>query len=327
MISLELEWEQYLTDCDPLAAVDPELRPTLAVMPDLDQLSHATLPAIRTMLQGTPVTLGATGSVTVSRVAIPSMDGAAAVSALLYQPLNGSGVPVPALLNIHGGGFVAGSAQREHAAMCILASELGCVVLSPDYRLAPEFPFPAALEDCRTSLAWLYREAAALNIDDHRIAARGVSAGGGLALGLALQMRDDNAPSVCFLSLVYPMLDDRTGPHSVAGRYVWTANANRFGWDSYLGGQNRSSPSFYAVPGRATDFAGMPSIFLAVGAIDLFAAETLSLAIKLIDAGVPTELHIYPGAYHGFNLVANSRATHAFIRDSGAAFKRALSLG
>jgi triacylglycerol lipase len=315
-----------LTDYDPLAAVDPDLRSTLAVMPDLDQLSQTTLPAIRTMLQGETVTLGATGTVTVSRVAIPSMNGAAAVSALLYQPLKTSGDPIPALLNIHGGGFVAGSAQREHAAMCILASELGCVVLSPDYRLAPEYPFPAALEDCRASLGWLHREAAALNIDDQRIAARGVSAGGCLALGLALLTRDDNVPSVCFLSLVYPMLDDRTGPHMVAGKYVWTANANRFAWDSYLGGQNRASPSLYAVPGRATDFANLPPIFLAVGGIDLFVGETLSLATRLVDAGVPTELHIYPGAYHGFNLVENSRATKAFTRDSSAAFKRALSL-
>ena len=315
-----------MIDHDPLSAVDPELRSTLKVMPDLDHLSEATLPAIRAMLQGGAVTLGTTGSVTASRISIPSVDGAACVSALLYRPRESLGRPIPALLNIHGGGFVAGSAEREHSAMHALASELGCVVLSPNYRLAPEWPFPAALQDCRASLLWLQRETATLNVDTQRIAARGVSAGGCLALGLALLMRDEGAPSVSFLNLVYPMLDDRTGEHCRAGKFVWTANANRFAWDSYLRGQNKSPPSLYAVPGRACDFAGLPPIFLAVGAIDLFVGETLSLAAKLIEAGVPTELHVYPGAYHGFNLVANSRSANAFTRDSGAALRRALCL-
>jgi triacylglycerol lipase len=120
------------------------------------------------------------------------------------------------------------------------------------------------------------------------------------------------------------MLDDRTAEHPFTGKYVWPASSNRFGWDAFLRGQDRANPSVYAVPGRAQNLAGLPPVFLAVGSIDLFAGENLSLATRLIDAGVAVELHMYPGAYHGFVLVADSCAAKAFEGDSIAALRRVM---
>lgn len=309
---------------DPLSAVEPDLRAALAAMPNFNALTEERLPAMRAILQGEPALLGADGTLTVSRVFVSSRHGAADIPALLYQPTVAVAVPLPALLNIHGGGFVAGSAHREDAAMRNIAKTLGCVVLSTDYRLAPESPFPAAIEDCDSALYWLHGAATELCINVDRIAVRGVSAGGGLALGLAVMARDRGGPPISFLQLIYPMLDDRTGEHPCTGKFVWTAAANRFGWDAVLRGQDRASPPPYSVPGRAQDLASLPPIFLAVGAIDLFVGEILSLATRLVDAGVSLELHIYPGAYHGFSLVAESRAAKTLVRDSNAALSRAM---
>ena len=299
--------------------VDPDLIPALALVPDLDRLSDATLPAIREALGAPAPALGDDGTVTVHRVEITSHGGA-----LVYAPSAAATTPRPALLNIHGGGFVAGSIAREDAVMRELARELDCVVVSAEYRFAPEHPFPAALEDCHAALCWIDRQADALGIDRARIGVRGVSAGGGIALGLGLYARDRASVPLSFLHLVYPMLDDRTGAHPHAGKHVWTAAANRYGWNAVLKGQDRDAPSPYAVPGRATDLEGLPPVYLAVGSIDLFVGENLALARRLIDAGVQTELHLYPGAYHGFVQIAGTRPAEAFRRDSHAALRRAM---
>ena len=300
--------------------VDPDLVPALALVPDLDSLSDATLPAIRASLIAPPVALGSDGIVTVTRVEISDHAGA-----LVYTPDKPRAGPRPALLNIHGGGFVAGSITREDATMRELATRLDCVVVSAEYRLAPEHPYPAALDDCHAALLWIMREADALKIDPACVGVRGVSAGGGIALGLGLCARDRKSAPIAFLHLVYPMLDDRTGAHPFTGRHVWTAAANRYGWDAILNGQDRANPSPYAVPARAGDLAGLPPVFLAVGSIDLFAGEDLALASRLIDAGVPVELHLYPGAYHGFIQVTGTRPAAAFARDSLAALDRAMN--
>jgi acetyl esterase/lipase len=309
---------------DELAAVASDLRVVLEKLPDLSALSVQKLPAIRALLQGEPARLGDDAGVTVSRVLVPRGQGNDGVPALLYQPAATAGVRCPAVLNIHGGGYVAGAAQREDAAMRELARNLSCVVVTPDYRLAPESPFPAALEDCDAALGWLHREASALGVDEQCVTVRGTSAGGGIALGLALLARDRKDPPICFLQLVYPMLDDRTSEHPFTGKYVWPVASNQFGWDALLRGQDRANPSPYAVPGRAENLAGLPPIFLAVGSIDLFAGEILSLATRLVDAGVSVELHMYPGAYHGFALVADSCVAKSFHRDSTAALRRVM---
>lgn len=206
--------------------------------------------------------------------------------------------------------------------MQTLCAALDVVILSVEYRLAPEHPFPAALEDAWSGLCWLHDQALAPGIDVERIAVRGVSAGGGIAAGLALAVCDGEGPAIAFLSLVYPMLDDRTGHHPVAGRHVWPLDANRFGWSSYLAGADPVPVT--AAPGRCENLSGLPPTFIATGSIDLFVNEDIRFAEQLINDGVATELHVYPGAYHGFALISGSAPARQFERDSLAALREAL---
>ncbi len=300
--------------------VDPDLRAALAVLPDLGSLSLDSLVKVRSLLATTPP-LDPPVGLSVEPVSLPGGDGAPDVTGLLHRPATPG--PHAAILNIHGGGFVAGTAEREDASMRSLALALDAVILSIDYRLSPETRFPGALEDAFASLCWLHKHADRLAIDCTRIAVRGVSAGGGLAAGLALFARDRGGPGIAFMSLVYPMLDDRTGPQPFAGQYVWPIAANRFGWSSYLGGID--PVPVYAAPARATNLVGLPPTFVATGSIDLFVDEDIRFAQTLMQSGVPTELHVYPGAYHGFTLIAASGVAQRFERDSLDAFRRALS--
>jgi acetyl esterase/lipase len=198
-----------------------------------------------------------------------------------------------------------------------------------DYRLAPETPHPGPVEDCYAALKWLYTHADELGVDPKRIAIGGASAGGGLAAALGLLTRDRGEVPLVFQLLIYPMLDDRTvtttDPHPYTGEFIWTAEANRFGWRSLLG-QEPGGPdvSPYAAAARAESLAGLPSTFISVGALDLFLEEDIEYARRLIRAGVPTELHVYPGAYHGFNLTADAQVSQVAARDQLAALKRAL---
>jgi len=185
------------------------------------------------------------------------------------------------------------------------------------------------LEDGYAALTWLHREADALGVDRERIAVTGESAGGGLAAAVVLFARDHGEVHVAFQHLIFPMLDDRTAANGAAssylGEFVWTPAANVFGWTSLLGaapGGLEVSP--YAAPARADNLAGLPPTFIICGALDLFLAEDMDYARRLILAGVPTELHIYPGAPHGFMLVETADISRAFARDSMTAFKKAL---
>ena len=306
---------------DPLDRVDPELRRVIPLLPDFGTVDHATLPEFRALLTGEPVEPGVYGGVRVERITVP---GAPPVPALLYRPVGDTG-PRPALLNIHGGGYICGNIDREHGDMLALAELLGCVILSVGYRLAPEHPWPAPSDDCLAGLAWLHASAADLGIDRARIAVRGVSAGGGLAAGLGLRARGNPELAIAYMMLVYPMLDDRTAGTPSTGHYVWPLAANRFGWASLLG-ELAADPPAEAVPARAADLTGFPPTFLAVGDIDLFAGENLAFAQALLAAGVPTELHLYPGAYHGFVLVTAAGCAQAFARDANGALARAFGI-
>ncbi len=303
-------------------SVAEDLRAVLPLMPDLSGMMHR-LNDVRTLLQGEEGALPDPDKLTIDRITIESTDGVA-IPALLYRPATAPG-PRPALLNIHGGGYVAGTALRDDPTMRQMALDLGCVVLSIDYRLSPEFPYPAPLNDCDTALSWLAANAAELSVDPKRIAVRGVSAGGGLAAALALRDRSRGAAAIRHLLLIYPMLDDRTRDHPVAGRYVWTPPLNAFGWSSYLGSISQAPPPD-AVPARANDLSGFAPTTIAIGSIDLFVDEALDFAKALIRSDVPTELHVYPGAFHGFNLVPDARASIAFERDCRAALSYAFRL-
>lgn len=250
------------------------------------------------------------------------------VRVLVYRPRNAAG-PVPALVWIHGGGYVLGSADADGLQMKTLVSNVGCAVVSVDYRLAPEAPFPAGVEDCYAALRWTYQHATELGVEKDRIAIGGASAGGGLAAALALLARDRAEVPVAFQLLLVPMLDDRTAAqaeqHPFVGEFVWTPHNNYFGWSSLLGKAPGSADvSAYASPARADSLAGLPPTYISTGSLDLFLEEDMEYARRLARAGIPTELHVYPGAFHGFSRAVNARVSQAYTRDYMHALQRAL---
>jgi acetyl esterase/lipase len=212
--------------------------------------------------------------------------------------------PSGALLWIHGGGYVMGAPEVENEVCSRIALDLGVLVVNVSYRLAPEHPFPAGLDDCYTALAWLHEQADELGIDPDRVAIGGASAGGGMAASLAQMAHDRGGPAVSFQVLVYPMLDDRTVQRPVDA-LVWNNRSNAFAWGAYLGhpaGQPDERP--WAVPARRADLAGLPPAWIGVGDIDLFHDEDVEYARRLQEAGVRCELHVEPGMYHGADAIA-----------------------
>ncbi|HUD93955.1 alpha/beta hydrolase [Sphingobium sp.] len=309
--------------------VDPALLPGLDVMPALE-LSDESLPAIR---QGMEQMTAMAPEPKVSGVhwrsdSVPVADGRQ-VSVRIYTPA-GDATPRPAILHIHGGGYVMGSVATNHVSNMQMAAEIGGVVVSVDYRLAPETPAPGSVEDCYAALCWLHQQAISLGVDATRIAVRGESAGGGLAAALCLLARDRGGPAIAHQNLIYPMLDDRTCITRLPdhlGAFVWTPQANVFGWRSLLG-QNPGAAdvSPYAAPARASDLSGLPPAFIAVGALDLFLVEDMDYARRLIEVGVPTELHVYPGAYHGFDVLPDAPASVRLKQDAASALRAALEV-
>ncbi len=246
----------------------------------------------------------------------------------IYQPTDRPAT-LPALLWIHGGGYVLGSVERDDLLAKHLARVGQCVVASVEYRLAPEHPFPAPVEDCYAALKWLSAHSAEFGVNKSRIAIGGASAGGGLAAGLALLTRDRAEVEVAFQLLIYPMIDDRNiAPASatVPDTFVWTRENNLMGWRALLGrepGGKDVSP--YAAAARATDLKGLPPAYIPVGDLDLFLDENITYAQRLLAAGVPTELHVYPGAFHGFNgFVPGAEISRRFNADRDNALKRML---
>lgn len=303
--------------------VDAELAALLEAWPDTP-FSLETLPAIRANLQY-PFPPELNPNAEVWRETVP---GAPPVEVLICRPKtarNDRG----GIVHIHGGGFVLGSTAMVEPVARSTAVELDCVIVSVEYRLAPETRFPGALEDCYAALGWMMANARALGVDPRRVGVMGESAGGGHAAALALYARDKGEHTIAFQHLFYPMLDDRTcvvkNPHPFTGEFVWTAQKNQFGWQALLGvepGSDGVSP--YASPARADNLAGLPPTYIATGALDLFLEEDMDYARRLLRAGVPTEFHIYPGAYHGFDFVAASAVAKTSRRDRHAALAKAL---
>ncbi|WP_137863133.1 MULTISPECIES: alpha/beta hydrolase [unclassified Sphingomonas] len=307
--------------------VDPELLDLLELWPAVT-LDESLLPMMRAPGR---IPLGEVENperVDKRELAAPGRDGAPDVPMLLYRPAGSAGTVLPCIYHIHGGGYVGGAAVTLEPVHRHMVEILGCALVSVDYRLAPETPFPGPLEDCYAGLAWLHAHAAELEIDPARIGIRGESAGGGLAAALALLVRDRGDFTVAFQQLVYPMLDDRTctaEPNPHAGEFIWNSGSNRFGWRSYLGtepGGEGISP--YAAAARAEDLAGLPPAFLSSGTLDLFIDEDLAYAARLIRAGVPTELHVYPGGFHGFNVHKTAGVSARSNRDADDWLKRHL---
>lgn len=225
---------------------------------------------------------------------------ASGVGVRLFRPTGAPSGPGPALLWIHGGGYVIGEAAQDDVLCRRFADELGATVVSVDYRLAPEHPYPAPVEDCYDALKWL---AALPSVDPARVAIGGASAGGGLAACLALMARDRGEIPLAAQLLVYPMIDDRTVHRTGLdnpGHRLWNQASNRFGWRAFLG---NADPDV-AVPARRTDLAGLPQAWIGVGTLDLFHDEDLAYAEQLRDAGVACEVMVVQGAFHGFDGIA-----------------------
>ncbi|MDA0350591.1 MAG: alpha/beta hydrolase [Chloroflexi bacterium] len=231
-----------------------------------------------------------------------SPGGAPDVTVRTYRKTDSTGAHA-AIYWIHGGGYMGGTHDGNNDTASEWARDLGAVVASVDYRLAPEHPYPAPIEDCYAGLKWLVANAARLGVDPNRIIIAGGSAGAGLAAALALLVRDRGELNVTHQVLIYPMIDDtRTTASSQWTSWVWTKESNNTGWRAYLGdlfGTDAVPP--YAAPTRATNLAGLPAAYVMVGTLDLFLDEDLEYARRLIEAGVPTELKVYPGAPHGFD--------------------------
>jgi acetyl esterase/lipase len=258
----------------------------------------------------------------------PGPAGSPEVFVRIYQPTDRPAT-LPALLWIHGGGYVLGSVERDDLLAKHLARVGQCVVASVEYRLAPEHPFPAPVEDCYAALKWLSAHSTELGVNKTRIAIGGASAGGGLAAGLAVLARDRAEVQVAFQLLIYPMIDDRNvapAGETTPDTFVWTRENNLMGWRAYLGrepGGVEVSP--YAAAARATDLRGLPPAYIPVGDLDLFLDENITYAQRLLAAGVPTELHVYPGAFHGFNgFVPGAEVSRRFNADRDNVLKRML---
>ena len=312
---------------DPLSLVDPELRAPLeryrrdegdypitsANLAKIRKLSMASLPPPTTPYE---------------KRSIPGPRAAPDVGVFVINAA-ASRHPRPAILHIHGGGFIAGTVDEVVPKLQRIAREHDCVIVTIDYRLAPETPFPGSLEDNYAALKWLHDSAGSLGVDASRIVVMGESAGGGHAAMLAIAARDRGEVPIAFQLLIYPMLDDRTGSSRhvppYIGAYIWVPASNRFGWSSLLG-VPAGSPVVPAgaVPARIGNLSGLPPAFIGVGSIDLFVDEDVDYAKRLIDSGISTELCVVPGGYHGFDIIApEASVSKAFRATWSAALAKA----
>ena len=312
--------------------LDPELRAVMERLPtdrtlNLNDITtaRARMKKLVTELLGA---LPPVEGVTIQDQFAPGPTGGPEVRVRVYRP-NDQLKQLPALFWIHGGGFVMGDIEQDDRLMKQMVNRIGCVAVSVDYRLAPEHPFPAPVEDCYAGLKWLFSHAHELRVEPSHIAIGGPSGGGGLTAGLGLLARDRKEVPVAFQLLIYPMIDDRNvtpASYAITDPRVWNRESNRFGWKAYLGHDGGGADvSSYAAAARATDLTNLPPTYISVGALDLFVDENIEYAQRLIQAGVPTELHVYPGAFHGFDLFAPSaRVSKQFKADRDNALKRAL---
>jgi triacylglycerol lipase len=310
---------------DSLHLVDSELRPKLEALPTIT-VSRENLEAVRNAWPPPSIDRS---KVEFQRRLVAGPRGAPDIALSIYLPQEAPR-PLPCIYHMHGGGYIAGAAADLEPLHYPLAREVGTAIISVDYRLAPETIFPGAIEDCYAGLRWVFEHCGELDIDQERVGLMGQSAGGGLAAALALLVRDRGDYRLSFQHLIYPMLDDRTGsgrdPNPFAGEFLWLAPSNRFAWSCLLGREPGGyDVSMYAAAARATNLSGLPSTFMATGALDLFIDENVEYAHRLIRSGVATELHVYPGAYHGFDVfAADAAVSRQACRDSIEALRRAL---
>jgi acetyl esterase len=308
--------------------VDPELLPVLETFPEFN-FSAQNLLELR---EGLRSLFSDHIELPVTAVEHVIEGPGGSLDVFWYDPAPGQ-TGRPALLHIHGGGMITGSAREWSHLPSTLAASLGVPVASVEYRLAPETPFPGPQEDCFAALVWMVQAAEELGIDAQRIAVTGESAGGGLAAAVAQMARDRGGPSLAAQILVYPMLDHRVGGEAdpwqnrYTGEFGWRRDSNRFGWESLRGSYRPDDArKGWFSPPLADELAGLPPAWIGVGTLDLFFDEDLDYARRLVGAGVPVELHTYAGAFHGFDLVGDTRAAKALAHDRLSGTRRLLGL-
>lgn len=281
-------------------AVDEMHAAVLAMLPpDLMDLSDIDVGRERLagLLAAMPVP-DMPANVAVTEAFAPGLGDDPDVRLKLYRP-DGLPAAAPALYWIHGGGMVLLSADNDDFTCALRAAANNCLVVSVDYRLAPETSAPGLVNDCYAGLTWVAKNADELGIDPDRIMIGGASAGGGLAAGTALTARDNGGPNLTAQLLVFPMLDHRNetpSSHAIQDLRVWNRSANLLAWEAYLGG---GEPTAYSSPSIAVDLRGLPPAYINVGTLDMFHDEDVAYASALNRAGVSCELHVYPGAFHG----------------------------
>ncbi len=308
-----------------LSSVATDLRTPLLILPIAPaSIGHARL--IRRMLTRTPVA-NRPGIEIGSRRA--SSGERTSIRVLTVEHSDRSRASA-GLIWIHGGGTVIGTPEQASKLCARFAEDIDVLVACPEYRLAPEHPYPTPVEDCYTALCWMHEHADELGIDPSRIAVGGDSAGGLLAAAITHLARDRGGPPVRFQLLAYPMLDDRTALRDFepARSLVWSPAANRFGWSSYLGHlPSRHDPARYAAPGRSQNLARLPPAWIGVGTLDLLHDEAVEYAMRLVDADVHCELHVVSGMYHGADSIRPSASTaRAFRGEMASALARHLQV-
>ena len=289
---------------------DPEIADVLETLPPIE-FNAATLDLMRQLMPGPapcPPDISRTDHV---------VSTGPSVVVTMHRPADLADA-LPCIYWIHGGGLVAGNRHMDDDELDRWCRALSCACVSVEYRLAPEHPYPSALDDCWAGLVWLLDQSRELRIDRDRVVIAGRSAGGGLAAAVALRARALGGPPSGGLLLEYAMLDDRqeTPSSRTDGLAMWTRESNAFGWRSYLGEVvGTAAVPVLAAPGRATELDRLPPTCIVVGGADGFRDEDVTFAAALMSAGVPTELHVYPGAPHGFHVFAAAGVTARASRD------------
>ncbi|MCE0767729.1 alpha/beta hydrolase [Pseudonocardia kujensis] len=315
--------------------IDPELAPVLSAVHQ--QLSPTIAPEDIEALRANPVfsvaddVLRRDGTIDLEHLSVPGPPGAPQIPLLVLRPA-AQGPEAPIFYHIHGGGMIIGNHRTGVDTVLDWAVDSGAVVVSVEYRLAPENPDPAPIEDCYAGLLWTHEHAAEIQGDPDRIVVVGTSAGGGLAAGVSLLARDRGGPRLLGQLLMCPMLDDRfitPSSQELHGDGIWDATSNTTGWNALLGERRGGDDvSIYAAPARATDLTGLPPAFIDVGSVETFRDEDIDYAARLLQAGVPCELHVWPGGFHGFvGMAPDASLSQSASSTRGAWVRRLLAAG
>jgi acetyl esterase/lipase len=298
--------------------IDPELADVLAALPDAPTtITPAMIPAIRKMLVTTPESvIGDRPILYVDRVIPGAPDGPELTVTVFERSDREPGGP--AIYYIHGGGMIIGDRWFGTGTIIDWVEDLDAVLVTVEYRLAPEDPYPAALDDCYAGLLWVGTNHAELGFDPDKLVIAGASAGGGLCAGVTLRVRDEGGPALAAQVLIYPMLDDRNdtiSSYQFDGFGRWDRGSNDTGWNAYLGDRRKTDQvPIYAAPARAVDLSNLPPAYVDVGSAEVFRDECVAYASQMwADAGI-CELHVWPGGFHAFDMAAPAATlSHAMI--------------